>query len=490
MTTRSPVPVIAGAAQVVQRPGDVELELALGPIELMAKAAHGAADDAGAPSLLSATGWIGVAGGLFRYHNPGRLVAEMVGVPQAATALTAISGTGPQDLVAVAAERISRGELEVALVLGGEARWSHQRMKRSGLEPHWVAAPGAGDPERLSEFAAEMINESAVIGAPATAYALIEDRLRSEAGRSAAAQVEIISRLWARFSEVAAANPYAWDRVAHSADEIATPGPTNRMISTPYTKAMVANNTVDMASAILLCSAEAASRAGVPHDRLVYPQVVASANETWRVATRNELHRLPALSTAGRAAFEHTGTDPDDLDHVELYACFPSIVQVSAATLGISVARPLTITGGLGFAGAAVGNATGHAIAAMVHAIRRGGTGLVHGNGGNATKHSIGIYAPEPSVVFKHLRCQDRVDHQSRQELPGEWAGMGTVEASTVVFDRNGPVRLLAAVRSGEARCWAHSTDPEILAGAASRPITGTEVRRAADGTLSVPSGG
>lgn len=39
----------------------------------------------------------------------------------------------------------------------------------------------------------------------------------------------------------------------------------------------------------------------------------------------------------------------DEVDHVDLYSCFPSAVQVAAAELGLPVddpARPLTVTGG------------------------------------------------------------------------------------------------------------------------------------------------
>ena len=105
------IPAIVGVGQVVQRPGERELSSALGPIELMLQAAAAAAEDAGAPGLLEQVGLVGVAGGWFRFRNPGQLVAERIGSPGAATVLTAVSGTSPQDLVGLAAERIANGEL-------------------------------------------------------------------------------------------------------------------------------------------------------------------------------------------------------------------------------------------------------------------------------------------------------------------------------------------------------------------------------------------
>ena len=144
-----------------------------------------------------------------------------------------------------------------------------------------------------------------------------------------------------------------------TAAEIREPSESNRMISFPYTKAMAANNTVDMASAVLLCSVAAATAAGVSRDRLVFPLSCTSSHETWRVINRDLLHEAPGIATGGRAAMELASVGPDDVAHLDLYACFPAIVQMSAAALGFSTDRQMTVTGGLGFAGAPVGRLNG-----------------------------------------------------------------------------------------------------------------------------------
>jgi acetyl-CoA C-acetyltransferase len=460
------LPAVAGAAQVVQRPDERDdLADAQGPIELMVDAARAAAADAGSLRLLDGVGWIGVAGGWWRYRNPGQLVGEQLDVPDAATALTPISGTAPQDLLAFAAERIARGQLEVALVVGGEAHWTQQRLARANLEPTWITAPGDGEPETTFGFPAELMDEVRVLGSAPAAYAVLDDGLRVAGDESVDDHRDRIAELWSRFSVVAAENPYAWDRSVTDAAAIRDPSPDNRMIAFPYTKAMVANNTVDMASALLLCSARTAAEHGVDTDRLVFPHVVTSSHETWTVAQRDELHGCPALATAGEVAWSHAGLGPDDVEHVDLYACFPAIVQMAAAALGLAEDRPLTVTGGLGFAGAPVGNSTGHAIAAIVAKVRRGGVGLVHGNGGNATKHSVGIYSSSPPRRFVREDVQARVDLRPRDTLDPGWEGPVTVEAATVVFDRQGPEHVLAAVRDDRgARGWAFSQDPELMA--------------------------
>lgn len=461
----------------------------LGPIELMVGAARAAAADAGAPNLLGRVGFIGVAGGWWRYRNPGEIVAAQLGCHGAATALAAVSGTGPQDLVGLAAQRISRGELDVALIVGGEARWTAQRLKRSGIEPSWITAdapsgqadlPGV-EPERVSGFPDEMLAEMGYFGSAAAAYAIFDDRLRSARGWTVAEQRDHIAALWSGFSDVAARNPYAWDRTRHSVDDIRNASSANRMITFPYTKAMVANNNVDMGSALLLCSADVAVAAGVARDRMVFPQVVTSCHETWTVTARRELNESPALAAAGHTAFDHAGVGPDDFDHIDLYACFPSIVQMSSAALGLGTGlsgdRALTVTGGLGFAAAPVGNAVGHSIAAVVERVRAGGLGLVHGNGGSATKHSFAVYGGSPPTEFAFIDVQDQIDLGDRDVLAPDHRGRAVIEAATVVYDRNGPSHVLVAVLdSAGARGWAKCTDEGVRAHAERNGLDGTSV--------------
>ncbi|HUF97895.1 MAG TPA: hypothetical protein VMM60_07170 [Ilumatobacter sp.] len=472
---------IVGVAQVVQRPGDLALVDALGPIELMVAAARAAAADAGGEGLLTRVGFVGVAGGWWRYRNPGQLVAAEIGCDGARAALAAVSGTGPQDMLGLAAERITRGELDVALIVGGEARWTMQRLKRLGEVPTWTVAEGEGDPERVSGFPDEMLAEMGVLGSATAAYALFDDRLRSAHGRTVPEQRDHVAALWSRLSHVAARNPYAWDQTPHAPASIRDASNDNRMIAFPYTKAMVANNTVDMGCAILLCSVGVARSLGVSADRMVFPQVVTSSHETWTVATRNELHESPALVAAGRAAFDHAGHGPDDFAHVDLYACFPSIVQMSSDALGlgsgVGTDRALSTTGGLGFAGAPVGNAVGHSIASIVERVRIGGLGLVHGNGGSATKHSFAVYADHPPTSFARIDVQEQIDLRARRALAADCDGVATVEAATVVYDRGGPSHVLAAVLDATgARGWATCRDETVCAESEAVGIDGITV--------------
>jgi acetyl-CoA C-acetyltransferase len=269
------------------------------------------------------------------------------------------------------------------------------------------------------------------------------------------------------------ANPFAWERADMSASEIREPTPDNRMIAFPYTKALVANNTVDMASAVLLCSVQAARDAGISTDRLVFPHAATTAHETWRLASRRDLNRVPALAAAGRHVLELAGIEVAEVDYVDLYACFPAIVQMSAEALGLDLSRQLTLTGGLGFAGAAIANSTGHALAAMVPLLREGGVALIHANGGNATKHAFGVYSHRPATAgFRVADSQPRAVLDERPRAGADAAGI--VEAATVGFDRDGPVQVIATAltRHGE-RFFTRSRHPDVIAQAMTEGLVG-----------------
>ena len=146
------------------------------------------------------------------------------------------------------------------------------------------------------------------------------------------------------------------------------------MISWPYPKLMNSNNMVNQAAVVLLCSAEKATNLQIPQDQWVFPYAGTDSHDTYSIAERDELHRSPAIRIGGRRALELAGVGVDEVDYVDVYSCFPSAVQVAAAELGLPLddpQRPLTVTGGLTFAGGPWNNYVMHSIATMVEMLRR-----------------------------------------------------------------------------------------------------------------------
>jgi len=85
---------------------------------------------------------------------------------------------------------------------------------------------------------------------------------------------------------------------------------------------------------------------------------------------------LPSSSPAG-PALDAAGVGIDDVGLIDLYSCFPSAVQIAAASLGLSLDEPgrLTVTGGLPDFGGPGNNYTTHAIACLMIACARPLTG-------------------------------------------------------------------------------------------------------------------
>jgi acetyl-CoA C-acetyltransferase len=484
-------PVLIGQAQVVQHENDILA--AHGPIELMSEAVRQAIADAGIATLLTIDE-IHVARSLTnREPNPGAAIARTCGITATHTTLTSHGGNTPQWLVNHTAKRIFDGHVDCAVLVGGEAMRTRNRAKKLGLEPTWFTPRHSDDPATATnpEFTMNHDAEMALrIILPIEIYPMFETALRARDGRSVADHQRHIATLWSRFSAVAQANEFAWDRTPHSADEIATPSPDNRMIGFPYTKLMNANNNVDMAASLIICSVERAEQLGVPRDRWVFPVAGTDCHEKPFVSHRMSFTDTPAISAGGQMALDLAHTSFDDIEVIDLYSCFPSAVQIGAESLGLDLSRTLTCTGGLTFAGGPFNNYSMHAIAESMRRIRAGAErAFVWANGGFLTKHSFGVYAHTPSGRgYAWATPQLELDASpERQMIHGEEAKNSyTVEAYSVMHDRDGsPSVVRAALLNDEGvRAWAISEDVALAADFTANEWVGQRVHRDHAGTL------
>ncbi|MEV5835913.1 acetyl-CoA acetyltransferase [Nocardia sp. NPDC052112] len=475
-------PVLIGGGQINERVGGRE------PVDLLADAAIAAGADAGAPRLLAAIDSVRVVGLLsWRYRDPGLLVAERIGAQPRHTGYTGNGGSTPQALVNSAAADILAGRADLVLIGGAESWRTRMKLRSRGARPDWTVQNESVHPAPMlvTEVPMSADSERRIgLDRPAYVYPLFEQALRIAQGRSLEEHRDRIGALWSSFSKVAATNPHAWTQREYSAAEIVTPAADNRWISSPYTKLMNSNNMVEQAAALLLCSAETAARYGVPRDRWVFPQSGAQAHDTFAIAERRDLHRSPAIRIAGARALELARIGIDELAYVDVYSCFPSAVQVAAAELGLALddpGRPLTLTGGLTFAGGPWNNYSTHAIATMAARLREspGSYGLVTANGGYLTKHAFGVYRTEPPVGgFEYDNVQKQVDAEPRTTALASYDGPAAIEAWTVVHDRDGTPQtgFLAARTPGGARTLATTTDPTALRAMAAEDVAGAAV--------------
>jgi acetyl-CoA C-acetyltransferase len=256
------------------------------------------------------------------------------------------------------------------------------------------------------------------------------------------------------------------------------------MVSFPYPKLMNSNSRVDQAGALLMCSYATARAAGVPKERMVFPWVGTDAHDHYYVSNRADLCSSPAIRIAALRALELADTEASALAHVDVYSCFPVAVQVAAAELGLSLDRPLTVTGGLTFGGGPLNSYVLQSVARMVEVLRSdpGSRGFITGNGGYLTKHAFGVYSTEPPRHgFRHEDLQAEVDRTPRRDVVLEHDGEATVEAYTVMFGEAGPeVGHLACLLPDGRRTWVNAADRALLEAMTREEFCGQRVRIAA----------
>jgi acetyl-CoA C-acetyltransferase len=486
-------PVIVGVGQAQQRPADPAD--AREPVDLLAVAAQKAAADSGAASLLDRVDAVAVMQLVsWSYPDPGAALARRLGISPRTTITTTVGGNSPQMALNRLAPAIARGDHDVVLLGGVECVHTRWRARRPETRTHLAWSTEADPPcpivwgdDRPGSSQYEMAHLAV---APTQVYPLFETALRAAAGHGTEEHQRFVSELWARFAAVAADNPNAASRVAFTAEEIRTVTPDNRMIAFPYPKRMCANIDVDQAAALILCSYERARDAGVADDRLVFPLAGADAADHYFFTERDRLADSPAMRAVASAVLDAAGLGVDDVARFDLYSCFPSAVQLSMAALGLGGlpagdARPLTVTGGLGFAGGPGNDYVTHSIAEMVRECRQdpGSVGLVTALGWYATKHSAGLYSSRPPTGG-FARVDPAVTQAAVDALParvpaGRYAGPAEVEATSVAFERDGSPghAVLSALTPDGRRALATTHDADLLDALVQDPWEGRTVR-------------
>lgn len=496
MSVDPTTPVLIGYGQVNHRDEAEPASRSVEPIDLMVAAAR----DAAAARILEAVDSIRVVHLLSaRYRDPGLLLAERLHMDQPSTCYSGIGGNVPQSLVNQACLDIQQGRAGVVLLAGAETWRTRTALRAQGSKLAWTRQDESVPLAPVTEADVPMAGAAEQrigLDRPAYVYPMFEQALRIANGASMAEHRRRIGQLWARFNAVAVHNPHAWIRKPISAEEIWQPGPGNRMISWPYTKLMNSNNMVDQGAALVLTSVQTATRLRVPAERWIYPHAGTDGHDTYAIAERAKLDGSAAIRVAGTRALELAGIGADDIDFIDLYSCFPSAVQVAAAELGLALDdadRPLTVTGGLTFAGGPWSNYVMHSIATMAEllAANPGRRGLISANGGYLTKHSFGVYGTEPPSEFRWENVQSTIDREPTRQALVEWEGIGTVEAWTTPFNRDGqPEKVFVAVRISQdtqaARALALIHDPSLVDVTISEDIAGAQVEVHADGTATL----
>ena len=453
------MPILVGSGQVTQREPDPTV--ALSPMDLTAASGRKAAEDSGAGAALlksldtivllrsfSDTSWR-FSCPFGKYANPPRSLANRLGLENATRHIyTHPGGNMPQWCVNRMFEMITRGELETAMIAGGEALATQKRAQRAGLELDWNEDPGG----RYEEWGIDKrgwsdIEDRHRMTGAIFAYPMFENAIRGDKGLSISEHSLEMGRLFSNFASVAANNPLADRRQGFTPKQIATVSSDNPYIGFPYTKLMNSNAFIDQSAAIILTSVAKAKEFGIPKEKWVYLHGCADAYDHWHLSDRINFYSSPAMSKVAQEAFQMANCTLADIDALDLYSCFPSAVQIACDEMNISLDDPrgLTVTGGLPYFGGPGNNYVTHSIAEMINKVRAnpGIKGLVTANGNYITKQSAGIYSTEPTekefITKDPSIYQAEINSQKGPSVTEFANGNATIETYTIMHDRKGP---------------------------------------------------
>ena len=451
-------PVLIGAGQFTHR-GDAAS--APTPLQLIKIAANAAARDAGlTPEALAGLDAVGVVAFAIDSDgsrqrelvpsllNPPKSLAKAYGATPRWSVYTETGGNSSQHLINVMCQRIAAGESDFGLAVGGEFLGSLMKRLRGGLSLEGFGDNEDEPPMRIGDARAGVTpqEDDHGLGLPVNTYPLFENALRARDGLSLEAHRHRMGDLFAPFTEVAAANPYAWFPIARSSEELSTVTADNRMVSFPYPKYLNAIIQVDQSAGVLLTSVRKARELGIPPEKWVFPHGCADATDLWFPLDRQDFHSSPAMRLTGQRALEMAGIGLADIDFFDLYSCFPSAVAIGAEELGLALDDPrgFTVTGGLPYFGGPGNNYSMHGVVTMVEKLRArpGSYGLCTANGWFLTKQSTGIYSTtpfegewarqDPKVI------QDQIDAVPHPEVIERPEGRARIETYTVVHSRVG----------------------------------------------------
>ncbi|KQP35693.1 acetyl-CoA acetyltransferase [Pseudorhodoferax sp. Leaf274] len=434
-------PILVGIGEAIHRskapPG-------LEPLALMEQSLRAAEHDAGVPLLAGLDALDVVCEYSWPYTDAPGLLAARLGCRPAHLVYGETGGESPVRFIHEAALRIARGESQVAAIVGAEARYTVDAAAKAGVALPWTPRD---DSVKLVRGTVLCHPVAVQLGAfmPTTIYPFYENATLAHWGLTPRAAHEESARLWARYSEVAAGNPHAWLQRRFTPEEVAEPGPANRLIAWPYTKHMVANPVVNMGAAVVLTSVGRARALGIAEARWVHIWGGAAAREPRDYLQRDHYVGSHAQDLVMETVLAHAGGDAAAFDMLELYSCFPVVPKMARRTLGLAADARMTSTGGLSFFGAPLNNYMTHAACGLVRALRAapGKAALLYGQGEYVTKHHALVLGAGPSphgALSENYSVQAAADAR-RGPVPPlvlEHSGSARLETFTVIYGRDG----------------------------------------------------
>ena len=489
---RSKVPVLVGVGQVVERleASDYQTKTA---IQLACEAVEAALSDTHSEirgfisamtvirtfpdsvpkklqPFLAPFGWS---------NNFAGSVADGLGFSDVTVTYSGACGNEPQKWVGRYAQQIAIGEITGAIICGAEAIATMRKAKADGHDLDWSSESSypVQDGGMNTDFMVEgeLIRHGAAV--PTSVYPLLEQARRLQRQESSDQYAQHMGELFAPFTEVAANNPYSMSQKRLEPAQIAEVTASNRMVSDPYPKAVIARDWVNQAAAVVIIAEDVADALGICQSQRVYLHGHADSLEK-PVLERSKLAASEAMSRTYDQALACAGKRFDEMDWVDIYSCFPVAVfnVLDHYDLPTVSDRAYTLTGGLPFFGGPGNNYSLHAIASAVDRLRQspGSFALVGANGGYLSKHSVGVYSTQPCEWRPNAneQLQAGLDQIQSVVVETDPSGVFELESYTILYKGEHPQLAIIIARSPETdkRAVATSVDQLTILALSSAP--------------------
>ena len=477
--TASNTPIIIGVGQVTETVPE-NLATAASHADLAGKAAALALKDAKDESLAKHIDVI-AAVKIFADSSPAhqaktgrtsnfpRSVGQRINAQPKLAIYDSVGGDSPQKLVAEFAEKLAAGQCEMVLLAGGEAIANTKAAKKQKFQLDWTEQmDGQLEDRGITSgklgTTAEMQHQVIL---PMQFYGLMENARRGDLQQDLATYTKDMGATFSALSKVAAKNPYAVVQKEFDAETLSTPSRENPLILSPYTKFLIAKDRVNQGAAVLLTTVGKAKALGIDESKWVF--LHGYANTTERVLLeRPVLGSSTAMEQAFLGALANAGKKSSEIQHFDIYSCFPIVVSEAKTILGIKNddPRPLTQTGGLPFFGGPGNNYTMHGIASLVETLRKeiGSFGMVYGNGGWMSKHAVGIYSTSPTVGAWNPQdstpFQAEADATPKMDIASNPTGEAVLETYTAHYFKGYPVKVIIIGRMKGTNKRFYATTP------------------------------
>lgn len=413
-------------------------------IEMMKIAVEDAAKDCGNKAVVKDFESISVLRGSWKYSNPGLMLSEHFGCPSAKTIMSEIGVLQMMPCFQLC-DAISKGEQEVGLVVGGEARFRDLRSMISGVAVS-ETTQGEDTPEpdqfyRTPDLFWSELDDKLQVWAPGEFYAIADSAVRYHEGLSIEQYRKELGDMYANFSEVAANNPHAWRQEKLSSEEFSEPQAKSKMISFPFTKNMMSQWNINQSVAIIICSYKKAKTLGLDESKFIYPMSYAQSRHVTQLCQKKTLHTHPGTVLTGEKAIDSAGITTNDITVADLYSCFPSSIRAGKKDIGLGDEIPLSVTGTMALAGGPYNHAAIDAVARMAEVLRNNKSdnhdiGFVTNISGMFGKQAAGLLSTQPCE--KGFQFDDITDEVKEKEVAVEidenYQGTATVVAYTVMY--------------------------------------------------------